>query len=183
LTTLAKFLRITALALFSVLALTLVAILFYPMKASIGKVLEQPAEPLPQPFRQAWRYSISETGSSMAVYLLAAQKIVRAADYPGPSLGIRPLPIAVRLAAFAQFTQVERFAAQTHLPRCWTKGIDDLTAAEALYLAARTLGGRSEDKVRIRAYMTRIAESIIAENGDNGAAFMAAAAGPLPDCK
>jgi hypothetical protein len=179
----AGLLRSTAITLTIIIGLALAAVLFYPMKATINAVFEQPTEPLPEPFRQAWRYSISDSASPVAVYLSASQPLVRATDYPGPGLGIRPLPIAARLVVFARFTQVEWLGATAHMPPCWTKDLTELTADEALYLAALTVGGTAANEERIRSRMTRIAERAAEADSHYAAAFVAAAAGPLPICE
>jgi hypothetical protein len=179
----AGLLRHAAITLILIVGSALAAVLFYPMKATIDAVFEQPTEPLPEPFRQAWRYSISDTAAPGAVYLSAARELVRSADYPGPTLGLRPLPVAVRLVVFARFTQVEWLGATAHMPPCWTKDLTELTADEALYLAALTVGGTAANEERIRSRMTRIAERAAEADSHYAAAFVAAAAGPLPICE
>jgi hypothetical protein len=177
-----RWLRRAAWSFALTIGLTGAAVLYFPLRVTIDDVSNQPLTPLPEAFRVALRFSLSADGSPWRVRSQAARLIAPRGPQDGIMRLVDPLFVAIRLAAFTDITQSEHFVAQSYRPRCWTRGYADLTVPEALYLAARMQIPSSDDEVRTRTAMTRIAQRIAASDAKLAPAFIAAANGPLPIC-
>lgn len=158
-------------------------VLFLPLRVTIDAVATQPTTPLPEAFRVALRYSLSPDAAPARVRLQAAKLMAPRGPRDGINRLVDPLFLTARLTVFTDITQVERFVAQSYLPRCWSKGHDHLTMPEALYLAARMAAPSRADQTFIREEMARIAERALAADEELALSFRAAAAGTLPVCE
>ena len=160
------------------------AVLLLPLRVTIDSVATQPTTPLPEALSVAMRYGLMQDGTPARIRLQAARLIVLR-DGPRNSVMrvIEPLFLTARLAVFTNAAQSERLVAQFYLPRCWRKAHDDLTVPEALYLAARMAAPSRAEQTFIRDGMARIAKRALAADEELAAAFLAAAAGPLPVCE